>query len=206
MAKVCFLIDCTISMEPYWRSVREEIADIILNGKEDTDYALVGYRDIGDQTPLIVVDFGTTRDTVLNRVYGIRPKGGVDTAEDVAGGLREVTELDWDDSTMRTVVHFADAPAHGNMYHHGDIEDRFPDGDPRGLNPLKYITYLAKMNVNYDFYRLNDSTDLMVERFQEVYRDELASFCVIGKLDTSETNQEEELYSPKSPVCYCRKD
>ena len=193
-------------MEAHWRSIREEIAFIILSGMPNTEYAFVGYRDIGDQTPLMVIEFTPHRDLVLNKMYGIRAKGGIDTAEDVAGGLRAVAALNWEDSEMRTVVHFADAPAHGNMFHHGDIEDRFPNGDPEGLNPLKYVSRLARKNVNYDFYRFNESTDLMVQRFQEVYRDELASFCIIGKLDTSGTSQEEELYSSRLPACYCQTD
>merc|ERR1712137_360049 len=67
---------------------------------------------------------------------GISAGGGGDAPEDVVGGLRHVVDRDWVAST-RVVIHIADAPCHGSVYHDG-LGDNYPNGDPSGESPEKY--------------------------------------------------------------------
>lgn len=207
MVKVCFVVDCTKSMISHWNFVVDEIEGIIRTGPLSTQYALVAYRDMTDDDDMLVKDFTVDGESILTTLWGIKPGGGIDIAEDVAGALREAARLDWETpSRLQVLIHFTDAPAHGYQYNGGLVSDRFQDGDPRGFDPLYYVTKLARLNINYDFYRMNDSTDIMTEQFANAYRGESASFCIIGKLDTSETSQEEELCNSIPPVCYCQTD
>lgn len=67
--------------------------------------------------------------------YQLHP--GLDSAEDIAGGLKLATELKWK-GDIRLCILLADAPCHGIAYHTG-VWDRYPDGCPEGKDPCKLL-------------------------------------------------------------------
>lgn len=161
-------------MERWIQAAKDHVHTIVDEIRTDHpeaefETAFVGYRDYGDAQPFVITDF-TSPGAMLDSIQDVHAEGGNDTAEDVAGGLQKVCNLEWDDeATMRVVIHIADAPAHGRQFHHPRLSDRFPLGDPDGLDPLGYLQQLVNRNIGYTFVKINDSTDVMLDAFARVY-------------------------------------
>lgn len=182
-AKVCFVMDCTASMEPWIRTARHEILNIIDYVEErhpyaDIHVAFVGYRDHGDDERILLHDFSDVPSLVsyLNTVVA---RGGDDAAEDVAGGLRQAHTLKWDRTDVCMIYHIADAPAHGMLYHEEDVSDRYPEGDPLGLDPASILRQFVREGFHYTFVRITHHTDKMVDVFESAARKGPGRFAVI---------------------------
>lgn len=166
--QMCFLMDCTASMEPWIQAAKDQIRGILARfpGTE-FEVAFVGYRDYHDFERFVLVPF-TDVNTMLLHVQNIHAVGGDDEAEDIAGGLDHVRNLNWN-AHVKTIVHIADAPAHGMQFHSASISDSYPDGDPDGKNPLDLLRRLSQMGIDYTFIRTDKSTDKMINKFHEAY-------------------------------------
>jgi hypothetical protein len=173
--KLCFLVDCTGSMGQWIQAAKDQIETIVEKtqqeyAKSDLRFqvAFVGYRDYGDEVPYEVILF-TNVEEFLSKMRRVEAVGGDDIAEDVAGGLKCVRELPWGDADVRTLIHIADAPPHGLTYHEPHVSDRFPEGDPRGVDVTLVLRSLAH-DIDMTFIGLNRSTDLYIKEALAAYR------------------------------------
>lgn len=181
--KLCFVMDCTASMEPWIRTARHEILNIVeyVEAKHphaDIQVAFVGYRDYGDEERILLRNFSEVPD-LYQYLHTVVAKGGDDAAEDVASALRQAHTLSWDRADLCLLYHIADAPAHGMLYHTEDISDRYPEGDPNGLDPAALLRQFAKESFHYTFVRITRATDIMTKLFETAYRKGLGRFSVI---------------------------
>lgn len=170
---VAFLVDCTASMGPWIHAVKTKVREIVDRVRHehpegDIQVGLVAYRDYGDLPRFRVLDF-TTPEALQDALEPLRAEGGDDEAEDVAGALHRVLRLSWDNVDVRMVVHLADAPAHGMKFHAASLSDRFPDGDPTGLEPLDDIHAMAVQGFHYTFVKSTSATDMMLDEFYSVW-------------------------------------
>jgi len=182
-AKVCFVMDCTASMEPWLRMARHEILNIIDYVEErhpyaDVAVAFVGYRDHGDAHRLLIHPFSDV-PPLMTFLDTVQAMGGDDAAEDVAGALQYVHTLDWSRTDVAMVYHIADAPAHGLRFHNGDISDSYPEGDPLGLDPEAAIRQLARNGTHYTFVRITTCTDKMTGLFNRAYEAGPGRFAIM---------------------------
>ena len=173
LVSVAFVLDCTASMGPWIHAAKTKIHEIVdtvsdQNPDADIEIALVAYRDYGDEHPFRVVDF-TSADIIERTLNSLRAEGGDDEAEDVAHALQRTTHLTWEDSELCLVFHIADAPAHGMAFHTPLVSDRFPRGDPDGLDPRDFVEKLSFLDVQYTFVKIHASTDTMIEQFHNCY-------------------------------------
>jgi len=174
--KLCFLMDCTASMQPWIKSASQTIYSIIQSTEQryresNFTVAFVGYRDYGDYEQFIIRNF-TTPIRIEQHIRNIVATGGTDDAEDVAWALDKLrTAIDWYPSDLQIVYHIADSPAHGLNYHNG-INDRFPSGDPDGLDPIEPLLWLSDNYMYYTFVRITHHTDKMIDIFQKYYNPE----------------------------------
>jgi len=170
-----FLLDCTGSMCSWIKTAGNHIAKVmdIAPSKfpnATTRIAFVGYRDHCDgDLRQVKYDFVEVSEVenLKNQILSLPATGGGDAPEDIAGGLKNVTELSWRSST-RLVIHIADAPCHGTKYHDCS-DDSLPGGDKYGLVPEDLLGKLCSKRVDYYFIRINSSTDKMIPIFKEVY-------------------------------------
>jgi hypothetical protein len=172
--KLCFVMDCTASMEPWIRTARHEILNIIEYVEEkhaysDIQVAFVGYRDHGDDERILLHDFSDV-PALYAYLHSVVARGGDDGAEDVVGGLQQARGLNWERADLCLLYHIADAPAHGTRYHSGDVSDNYPEGDPSGLDPATILRQFAKESFHYTFVRITRHTDTMVNLFETAYR------------------------------------
>ena len=197
--KVCFVMDCTSSMEPWIRTARSEILNLIDSVEErhphaDIQVAFVGYRDHGDAERIILHDFSDVPDLIntLNRVVAT---GGDDAAEDVAGGLRQAHTLSWSNADLSLLYHIADAPAHGLFYHDEDVSDTYPEGDPFGLDPATIVRQFVREGFHYTFVRITRHTDRMVDVFENAARSGPGRFSVLDMAGRSRHQLAGQLYT-----------
>ena len=160
-------------MEPWIQQAKTKIVKLTKqvtdeNPNADILVSFVGYRDYGDAEPILTLPFQTPSD-IMWKIRGVFAEGGNDQAEDVAHGLQAALGFDWSESDVKIVFHIADAPAHGLTFHTARVSDRYPGGDPHGIDPRDSIEKMSFMDVQYTFVKIHDSTDTMIEQFHNCY-------------------------------------
>ena len=171
--KVCFVMDCTASMGPWIRQAKTRMVEIVESVRRQHPNTnilagFVGYRDYGDEEQHIVIPFQSA-DATMHQIQPIQPEGGDDCAEDVAHALFRALHMDWNDAQVKIVFHIADAPAHGMDFHGIRISDRFPRGDPHGIDPRDSVEKMSFLNMDFTFVKINESTDTMIDQFHNCY-------------------------------------
>ena len=169
---LCFMVDCTGSMERYIVEVKEKIQDLVEETRQKFSslklfVSFVGYRDHSEGTKRITYqEFTQSIPFFKGFVGNVRAFGGGDAAEDVFGGIEQVCKLNWNQPT-RILFHIGDAPCHGRRFHNDALDD-YPSGDPRGLRIEDLLRKVKQLGLVYYFAKLNDSTDKMIKEFATV--------------------------------------
>ena len=172
--KICFVMDCTASMGPWIQEAKTKMVELVDRVRDEHPntqirVGFVGYRDYGDNEPMIVIPFQNAQETML-QIRPIEPEGGDDCAEDVANGLFRALHMEgWNDADVKIVFHIADAPAHGSAFHDPRVSDRYPRGDPDGLDPRDSVEKMSFLDIHYTFVKIDPSTDTMIEQFHNCY-------------------------------------
>jgi hypothetical protein len=171
--KLAFVLDCTASMGPWIEEAKTKMGEIVQNVRKEHNHAafqvgLVAYRDYGDEESLRVLDFATP-NSMMGALQDVFAEGGDDSAEDVARAFYHVMALDWSDADVRMVFHIADAPAHGRMFHGPSVSDRFPEGDPEGIDPRTHLRSMCEQGFHYTFVKITSATDTMLDAFLSVW-------------------------------------
>lgn len=170
---VCFMMDCTNSMEEYIEEMKERIFETIKLLKSrfpnlNVRLAFVGYRDLNlpKDEQFSILDF-TNEKVFRSFVSMVECEWGGDVCEDVLGGLEKTTELNWKQS-VRILIHVGDCPSHGQRYHDlSEEDDDYLSYDADGLIGYSYIQELIELKVKYFFGRLTPLTDKMIEQFRK---------------------------------------
>ncbi len=167
---LCFLVDSTGSMSSCIHEVKSKINDIVKQVTRvypdlKVRLSFVGYRDHGDGgLRFSILGFGECITSFERFVGGVSATGGDDTCEDVFGGIYEAIKLGWQHET-RLIIHFADAPCHGNEFHDG-CSDNYPGGDPHGLQIHSLLGSMQLKGIQYYFVHLNSTTRKMIQVFK----------------------------------------
>ncbi|KAI1742267.1 elongation factor-2 kinase EFK-1B isoform [Xylaria scruposa] len=173
-----FLIDCTGSMGMYIAAVKEQVMDIVDDAKRAflnqtcVRVAVVAYRDHDDNPNVELLDFTPDVGIVKQFVGSLAATGGRDAPEDVLGGIRQAINSSWKQKT-RCLIHIGDSPPHGrNLHELSDFADDYPEpgSEPHSLTYEPLIQQLMALKINYVVLRVTSSTDLMVFKFGEIYK------------------------------------
>mmetsp|Transcript_9844 Transcript_9844/g.20890 ORF Transcript_9844/g.20890 Transcript_9844/m.20890 type:complete len:1184 (+) Transcript_9844:71-3622(+) len=170
---VCFVVDCTCSMGPHIRAVKQQICEIVREMSArlpsmQLHLAFVGYRDHCSPVRFEILPFTTAVDEFRNFLAGVGVMNGGDFPEDVLGGLNQALQLEWGvgGAATRVLIHIGDAPCHGKRYHRLGSE-HYPNGDPYGLEPVMLLRALQELDVQYVFGRITQHTDEMIAIFDQ---------------------------------------
>ena len=166
-------MDCTASMEPWIRQAKTRMVELTDQVRKEhpaatLEVSFVGYRDYGDEERVIHFPFRTPQETMA-AIQDVEAYGGDDVTEDVVTGLQTALYQEWDGADVKIVFHIADAPAHGLMFHDLSISDKYPRGDPNGLDPRDFVEKMSFLDIHYTFVRIESSTDTMIEHFHNCY-------------------------------------
>jgi len=193
-ADLCFLVDCTGSMQPYIEEVKDKIHAVVTalkrtSRKLDLRLSFVGYRDFGDGKDRVrTLPFTRNVDDFTAFARKEKAKGGDDAPEDVFGGLDAVLGLEWEADT-RVLIHIADCPCHGSRFQPaGMLDDHELDGegkDENGLSAEGLISRLFPIGIAYYFFHvLRSKTEKMIKEFNKI----ASRWChVIVEADLNET-------------------
>lgn len=170
---LCFVMDATGSMDmgAVFNSVVQSIRDIVgLIQKKNPflqfQLGLVAYRDVSDgERHFEIVPFTGSISEFTKGLEKITANGGGDAAEDVIGGLEKaVKSMNWK-HVNKLIFLSGDAPTHGLDFHGPEIEDWYPKG--LGTDARDVIQSIRDNNIQVFFLKLNNSTDKMIDRFNE---------------------------------------
>lgn len=115
---LAFVVDTTGSMTDELSFLKSEIADIVddlgtAEQQVSLRYALVAYRDFGDDYVTRVFDFTSDLSEFQEDLRGQRADGGGDYEEAVHKALEAMNGLSWRTGNVaRVAFHVADAPPH----------------------------------------------------------------------------------------------
>ncbi|KAL7578865.1 hypothetical protein ACA910_006842 [Epithemia clementina (nom. ined.)] len=178
---LCFVVDCTSSMQPYIASVKNSIRDIVFrvratNANLRLRLAFVAYRGVeDDKKGSELLDFVTSVDAFLNFMQLIPARNGERKyGENMAGGIQRANSLCWEQPT-RVCFIIADMSCHGDEFLSGTV---YPSGTPGIDIVLELKTLQAKTLENgtmtLNFGRITSTTDNMLSRFKEHYGIEIS--------------------------------
>lgn len=163
---VAFCIDCTGSMSAWLDAAKDQIVyiaeEIVPRIKKDypgmdieLHFSVIEYRDYGDpdQHRIFPLD-GFTSDVkkFSTHIQGLVARGGGDGPEDLLGALDLASKLNWS-SNIKFLVIVTDSPAHTRECN-DDLEDLYPDQDPKGLTMKKVINPICKLGIDLMFCRI----------------------------------------------------
>ncbi|RUP47906.1 kinase-like domain-containing protein [Jimgerdemannia flammicorona] len=168
----CIVMDCTGSMARHLAACSSHVLRLVeyvgkINGSVQVRWGFVGYRDHEDGARRLEwLDFRNDDGRAFRTVVGeIQAFGGGDEPEDVLGGLWEAMQrLSWSGGT-KIIFHVGDAPPHGRIFTSGS--DNYPGGDPNGLRHETVLRKMRSLGILYYFGSINNSTDRMIEIFQQ---------------------------------------
>lgn len=182
---LCFLVDCTASMQLWINTIHKEICKVIESFKGFAmRVGFVGYRDRSELGHLATyIPFRSSVAQFISEIQSVVAFGGDDMAEDVLAGIMVVANtnyIQWS-SPIKIIVHIADAPCHGASFHNlGIYCDRYHFENPSSLFQ-HWFNVLVQYGVkNYFFLKINDSTDTMINRFKSMYNGTLTVHNIGG--------------------------
>ncbi|XP_052237659.1 uncharacterized protein LOC127848971 [Dreissena polymorpha] len=147
---LAFIIDTTGSMSSYIETARRNIQRVVdeisTDSNKDIQFALVEYRDHPQQDHTYVFrkhDFTPSVSTMKSWLDASQASGGGDTQEAVADALHTWNSLSWRPNAVKIAVLISDAPPHGLV----TSGDRWPDGDPLGIDPVKMAYRMARIGI-----------------------------------------------------------
>ncbi|KAJ3440649.1 alpha-protein kinase vwka [Anaeramoeba flamelloides] len=198
---ICFLVDCTKSMEKWIENVKNKVVDIsdFIKKKYNTEtlrFAFLGYRDYGVER-FIEIEFHEKEkiEQFQRKISQVKTLNNQDYAEDVLGGIRMVLKLEWKSYT-RIMIHFCDSPCHGKRFWSmndkdmpKDFDDRYEDKpDPDNSDPNELLNELRKNKIIYQFAQINESTKTMIDEFKTIY-DNLTTLMMINTYSISDREE-----------------
>ncbi len=177
---ICFLLDSTGSMNPYFKGIklfiRKMIKDAVRcltqyssNSDDFLRVSLVCYRDHppqGKSGDLFIAPFTSDITNFKEILKKISAKGGGDDAEAVIDGLdAAINKLIWRGDSEKFIFHILDAPPHGSDF--GCEKDGFPEGCPCGKDLESILLQFREKSIDYTIIKLDKSIDKMIEVFSQ---------------------------------------
>jgi hypothetical protein len=150
---IAFVVDTTGSMKDDINAVRDSLLDIIKQIIEKTSgltirFGLVSYRDHPPQDRTYVtktLDLTQDIKQVHKEISRLKPSEGGDTPEAVADALHDArVKMSWGTDAYKVLLLVGDAPPHGKKYNRLE-DDYFPDGCPKGLDPIQELEEIKKL-------------------------------------------------------------
>ena len=166
-----FLIDATGSMGDYIRAAKEESENISTQLRSsypeyNFQYGYVFYRDPIDSKSDIheVIDLTDNVNSLPEKIGKIKAYGGGDLPEDWVGAFKVANEnINWRKG-IKTIMHLADAGAHGKEF---TLSDKYPEESEKLKNELMKC---AKNNIKIFGYVITEDARHSFNKCQELYK------------------------------------
>ncbi len=166
-----FLIDATGSMGDYIRAAKEESENIssqlrTLYPEYNFQYGYIFYRDPIDSKSDIheIINLTDNVNSLPEKISKIKAEGGGDLPEDWVGAFKLANEsINWRKG-IKTIMHLADAGAHGKEF---TLSDKYPEESSKLKNELMKC---AKSNIKIFGYIITEDARSSFNKCQELYK------------------------------------
>ncbi|CAD8176644.1 unnamed protein product [Paramecium pentaurelia] len=171
--EICFLIDCTGSMDPYKKQaelcVEKSMISVKNQTQRDTLWSLICYQDKAELKQLGIykqLQFTDQTQQVTEFLQRIRCTGGGDAPEDLDGAIKQmINNLQWK-TKFKIAMLICDAPCHGTNFHDfGRNQDHYPDDD---------LTQAIELMIQNDIFFIGiiftSITNKMFEEIRKIYQ------------------------------------
>ena len=217
--KICVVVDDTGSMSEMLDAVKTVACNTIQEQQNhpalagwDFEFSVVAFNDwdtaqykkgtytgsVEDSPTLTWCPFTKDVDQVKSRIRGLVAHGGADMPEDVAGGLKLASRLDWSGAASKIIIFATDACGHG--FTNGS--DNFPNGDPAGetkASTRATMGRLADMGIDFTFINMCPvHSEPMRLAFKQVYEEALAANPDAGTFVTQDMLSVQASHRPDS--------
>ncbi len=206
-----FLIDATGSMSSYIRAAKEESENISTELRNsypeyNFQYGYIFYRDPIDSKGDIheTINLTDNVNSLPAQIKAIRAYGGGDLPEDWVGAYKLANEkISWRNG-IKTIIHLADAGAHGNEF---TLSDKYPEESQKLKDELLKC---SQNKINIFGYVIQEDARNSFNKCQEYYKNnggnyEICDFMIKNNYkydysDESEESSEEEEISYKKKI------
>ena len=155
--EVCIVMDTTGSMAGWIEKAKEGVKRVAERILEDVrkkfpsatvKFGFVSYKDFDDSGHLATHVLDSNFAKLEEMIATLRPSGGGDFCEDVAGALDAAVDdvMGWG-ARHKIVIHFLDAPPHGRDYH--DLGSRGDDHLDVGTGLSDTLRRMAQNRISY---------------------------------------------------------
>ena len=166
-----FLIDATGSMGDYIRAAKEESENISTQLRNsypeyNFQYGYIFYRDPIDSKSDIheIINLTDNVNSLPERIGKIKAYGGGDLPEDWVGAFKLANEnINWRKG-IKTIMHLADAGAHGKEF---TLSDKYPEESLKLKNELMKC---AKNSIKIFGYVITEDARNSFNKCQELYK------------------------------------
>ncbi|CAD8046871.1 unnamed protein product [Paramecium sonneborni] len=172
---ICYVVDCTKSMEPYIEQarscVRESLKIIKQQTNRDTIMSSIAFYDMEQKPPggYHQFTFSNNVQDFEKFITSVPIVGGQDPPEDVKGALQQmIDKLKWMNK-FKIAILITDCPCHGKRYHNM-VNDCHPQDD---IEEMLYR--LIDQQIVLIGFNLNQKTIQMYEEFKKIYEKKNAS-------------------------------
>ena len=166
---ICFCIDTTGSMSPWFNEAKTQIVSVVdlikqaISEKYPSvnlvfNFGAVAFKDISDGAAQFKdLHFSPENATELkNFLNSLSCSGGGDIAEDLLGPLNRITTSpNWNNSwksKAKFVIMLTDSPNHGSEFTNGiNVTDNYPGSHPNGLTVQSVMKNLKEKNIEFLF-------------------------------------------------------
>ena len=212
-----FLIDSTGSMSNYIRAAKEESENISTELRNsypeyNFQYGYIFYRDPIDSQGDVheTIDLTDNVNSLPEQIKKIKAYGGGDLPEDWVGAYKLANEkISWRNG-IKTIIHLADAGAHGNEF---TLSDKYPEESQKLKDELLKC---SRNKINIFGYVIREDARNSFNNCQEFYRNnggnyEICDFMMKNNYkydyyDESESSEEEKIcYKKKKSKDKCKK-
>ncbi|KAF0548131.1 kinase-like protein [Gigaspora margarita] len=165
---LCFVLDCTDSMDEYVKAARKCIKELTqsmnqINPNIKIWFGFCGYRDHDDNNHPQILEFTDSYKKFENFVINVKAKGGNDFSEDVLEGLNSAIKMKWAHDT-RIIVHIG-------RFNTPEARDNCSNGNSNRLSAENVLSEMKSKKINYFFGKVADSTDKMLNIFRKIIGD-----------------------------------
>ena len=204
-----FLIDATGSMGDYIRAAKEESENISTQLRNsypeyNFQYGYIFYRDPIDSKSDIheIISLTDNVNSLPEKIGKIKAEGGGDLPEDWVGAFKLANEnINWRKG-IKTIMHLADAGAHGKEF---TLSDKYPEESLKLKNELMKC---AKNNIKIFGYIITEDARNSFNKCQELYKSYGGSYeiCEFPRKKRKEYEHYERERHEEKRDCYEEED
>jgi Mg-chelatase subunit ChlD len=206
-----FLIDATGSMSSYIRAAKEESENISTELRNsypeyNFQYGYIFYRDPIDSQGDVheTIDLTDNVNSLPAQIKKIKAYGGGDLPEDWVGAYKLANEkISWRNG-IKTIIHLADAGAHGNEF---TLSDKYPEESQKLKDELLKC---SRNKINIFGYVIREDARNSFNNCQEFYRNnggnyEICDFMMKNNYKYKYDYYDESESSEEEKICYKKK-